>query len=845
MSLCLRRAPSVIVTAAFALAPHAALAYDWLQFGFDAQKSGNNTLERSLHRNNVGQLVLKWQVALPGNADGSAVVLDNVATAAGTTAVVYVNTREGHLLAYDTRNGNLLWSRQYPAGTCKINNGSSPCHMTTSPAIGPKRQFIYSYGLDGLVHKHQVADGVEIQNGQWPRVTTLKPYDEKHGGALAIATSGGKNYLYVVQGGYPGDRGDYQGHVTTIDLATASYKVFNVACSNLTIHIPHNSAQCSVVQNAVWARPGVVFHPALDRVFFATGNGVNTGVSGGSDWSESVLAINADGSGNAGKPVDSFTPVNHASLDAADADLGSTAPVILPSPAGSKITHLGMQGGKDGKLRLLNLANLSGQGVPGKTGGEIGAIINMPQGGLLLQQPAVWVNNADGSTWTFVATNSGAGIAALKVVVDGAGNPSLATQWQNTIAAGSPVVANNVLYATGDSVRAFDPVSGAQLWSTPRAGGSHFHSPIVVNGEVYVTDAANRLSAFARAGVGIGVDTHGASGTSSNTNAMLEPGESVSVDPSWTNRTAGTISLSGTATSLTGPAGATYSVSDPSAGYGSLAPGATGNCFTATGNCYRVSVSNPATRPALNWTVTLAETLSTGDPVSLRLHVGASFPDVPFTDSMYRPVETLLHNNVTYGFADGTFRPTATVPREISVIFVARGTVAPNGDLGIARSGLVPGPAGGSYACASGGTSLFSDLPPTNTGCKHVHALAALGVNVRFECTTPNGVCPTAGTTRATMAALIAGAAAGGDVNVPLVGSYNDTGSVRSYDCANTPGNSHFADVPPSHAACRYINYLWARGVVGGYADGTFRPASLVTRGHMAKFLSNGLGLSL
>jgi S-layer family protein/putative pyrroloquinoline-quinone binding quinoprotein len=818
-----------------------ALGYDWPQYNFDSQKSGNNTLERTIHRNNVGQLVLKWQAPLPGNPDGSVVVLENVVTAAGTTAVAYVNTREGHLLAYDTRNGTLLWSRQYAAGACRINNGASLCHMTSTPAIDPNRTFIYSYGLDGNVHKYQVGDGTEIFTGGWPQVATLKDYDEKHGGGLAIATAGGTSYLYVVHGGYPGDGGDYQGHVTTINLATGAQNVFNVACSDLTAHIPHNDPTCTVHQNAVWARPGIAYDASLNRVFFATGNGNYNAVR---NWSESILAISPDGTGSAGKPLDAYTPTNFAALDGADLDLGSTAPVLLPRVRGANVPHLAMQGGKDQKLRLVNLANLSGQGGPGHVGGEIGAVIDIPQGGVLLQQPAVWTNHLDGSVWTFVA--NGNGMSALKVVVDGSGNPSLATQWQNAIAMASPIVANNLVFATGGNVRAFDAVSGTQLWSTPRAGSAHFHSPVVANGELYVTDSANRLSAFALAGTGANVDAHSGTGTSSNVNAVLEPGESVEVEPGWKNLTSSTVTLTGAATAFAGPAGATYSIGDATASYGVIAAAGSANCFTATGNCYRVTVSNPPSRPALNWIATLSEMLSTNDPVSLRLHVGGSFPDVPVAHLFYRFIETLVYNSVTVGFSDGTFQPDTTSPRAASAIFTARGATAPNGDGGIPISGVVTAPPiTGPYDCVAGGTSLFPDLPPTAVGCKQFHLLANAGVSIGFQCATPGGVCPNADTTRSAMAVMIAGSMAGGDVFVPLIGTFSDTGVARSYDCAASPGNSHFPDVSPALTECRHVNYLWARGVIDGFVDGTFGPALTVTRGQMTKFIANGFKLPL
>src|SRR5437773_1831511 len=57
---------------AFAATCAPAFAYDWTQYNFDSRKSGNNTLERTIHRNNVGQLVQKWQVSTPGNQHASA-----------------------------------------------------------------------------------------------------------------------------------------------------------------------------------------------------------------------------------------------------------------------------------------------------------------------------------------------------------------------------------------------------------------------------------------------------------------------------------------------------------------------------------------------------------------------------------------------------------------------------------------------------------------------------------------------------------------------------------------------------------------------------------------------------
>jgi hypothetical protein len=396
----------------------------------------------------------------------------------------------------DARTGAQIWSHQYAAGSCRINGGSSVCYTTSSPAIDPNLLYVYSYGLDGKVHKYQVGDGTEIMTGGWPETTTLKGFDEKGSSDLSLATSaGGTTYLYMTNGGYPGDNGDYQGHVTAINLSDGTQKVFNALCSDQTVHFVEQpgTPDCSLhVQSAIWARVGVVYDSVTDHIFMATGNGDYTGNTGGHEWGDSVFSLNPDGTGGGGKPLDSYTPTNFAALQSSDADLGSTAPAILPAPGYSG--RLAVQSGKDAKLRLINLADLSGTGGPGHVGGEI-QLIDVPQGCQVLTALAVWVNPADSRTWVFVS--NGCGISGLKLSVSG-GVPSLASQWQKGNGGFSPLLADNVLYYAGNNViRALDPVTGNLLWSdTVKVGGNHWESPIVANGVLYITDQSSHLTAY-------------------------------------------------------------------------------------------------------------------------------------------------------------------------------------------------------------------------------------------------------------------------------------------------------------------------------------------------------------
>jgi PQQ-like domain len=518
---------AVAISAAFASMP--GLAYDWLQFGGNAQHSGNNTSETIITPANVSTLVSKFEATLPSVADGAPVFLEGVTTAGGVKNLLFVTTKDGWIVALDAQTGTSVWSHQNGPGTCKINNGSNVCYTTSSPAIDPNRLYVYSYGLEGNVHKYQVGDGTEIVTGGWPALATFKGYDEKGSSALSTATSGGVTYLYMTHGGYPGDNGDYQGHVTAINLANGAQKVFNAACSDQPAHMqPRNGTVlpiCPSGQNAIWSRPGVSYDAGTDRIVMGTGNsfpGTSGQYDGNANWSESVIALHPDGTGGtgviAGKPLDSYTPTIFASLDNSDSDVGSTAPAILPVPLTSAVQHLMVQGGKDAKLRLLNLQDLSTHHGPGTTGGEL-SVISVPQGGGVFSQPAVWVNPADSKTWIFVVNGSGA--SGVRLDFDMSNNPVLSPQWNNGQSGTSPVVANNMVFLIGGStVRALDPLLGTQLWSAARGGGTHWQSVIVANGRVFATDQAGHLDAFGlsagpAAPVVTGVvsrKTHGAAG---------------------------------------------------------------------------------------------------------------------------------------------------------------------------------------------------------------------------------------------------------------------------------------------------------------------------------------------
>ena len=167
----------------------AATAYDWPQFNGDAQHSGNNTHETLLSASNVASLTQLFQVTLPAVADSAPAVLTSVSTASGVHDLLFVNTRTGRLIALDAHTGATVWASQHAGTGCVGPAG--PCITESSPAIDPGRAYVYSYGIDGNVHRNDVATGAEISGGGWPEAATVKPDLEKGASALTVATSRG------------------------------------------------------------------------------------------------------------------------------------------------------------------------------------------------------------------------------------------------------------------------------------------------------------------------------------------------------------------------------------------------------------------------------------------------------------------------------------------------------------------------------------------------------------------------------------------------------------------------------------------------------------------------------
>ena len=447
---------------------------DWDQFSDAPHMTSFSTA-------NVHRAELRWRFKTPETVEGSPIFIQGAPTQMGPRNLVIVSTLNGRLIALDASRGTEIWSTDPPEG---------PRWTTSSPALDPNRLYVYGYCLDGFVHRYLVSNGSEAVGDGWPELITLKGDVEKGSSALSIATAAsGENFLYMTIAAYPepGDDGDYQGHLVSVNLDTGTQHIFNAACSDKEMHFVENgdaSTDCPALQAGIWARSGAVYDRRTDRLYITTGNGVFDAQRGGYNWASSVVALRPDGGTDRGTPLDSYTPSNFQELNDHDLDLSSTTVLPLQLPDGSDLPPLAVQGGKDGVLRLLDLSDLSGSGGPRHVGGEL-QLLSLPQRGYILTRPVSWLDKDR----TYLAVSNHEGISVLVLNTD-SGAPRLSPVWTASDWCTSPIYANGLLFCARSGVlTARVATTGEVLWTDTNVDSIHWQSPIAVGNNLYLADA--------------------------------------------------------------------------------------------------------------------------------------------------------------------------------------------------------------------------------------------------------------------------------------------------------------------------------------------------------------------
>jgi RHS repeat-associated protein len=150
------------------------------------------------------------------------------------------------------------------------------------------------------------------------------------------------------------------------------------------------------------------------------------------------------------------------------------------------------------------------------------------------------------------------------------------------------------------------------------------------------------------------------------------------------------------------------------------------------------------------------------------------FQDVPCADPERGWIERFYELGITSGCqaTPRLFCPNSTTPRWQMAVLISVAMVLPAGGT-VPASGTVSGV--GTYNCTSGGTSLFADVLPTDTGCKFIHYIYAQGVTIGCS-VTPRLFCPNDTTPHDQMEAFVS-RAWNGFGYVPAGATYTFRGS--------------------------------------------------------------------
>jgi hypothetical protein len=290
-------------------------------------------------------------------------------------------------------------------------------------------------------------------------------------------------------------------------------------------------------EGSIWQAGGGLISDGPRQILFTTANGTPTGEGDPPNGpgnkppegslAESVVRLQVQPEGHL-RAADFFSPFNNKELDKEDFDLGSAAPIALPSqyfgtPADPNLL---VQAGKKGEVYLLNRSNLGGMGQgPGETdkvieekglgeyGGVWGGFALWPGDGGYVYIPGVSKPATGQENFDY--------LRYFKYGVSG-GIPNLSVAATSTeqfgFGSGSPIVTSNgtasgsaVLWIThcpyvepnhceGAELWAYSavPVGGKlqRLWTAPLGFASKFSRPDVSGGHIYVGNHEGDIFAF-------------------------------------------------------------------------------------------------------------------------------------------------------------------------------------------------------------------------------------------------------------------------------------------------------------------------------------------------------------
>jgi hypothetical protein len=382
---------------------------------YDNQRTGQNTAETVLTPANVNSTAFGKLFAL--GVDGYVYaqplyVPGVVIPGQGTHNVLYVATEHDSVYAFDADTGGApLWWVTFlvngattlsPADVGNTQDIHPEIGITGTPAIDSSTNTLYvvantkeSGAFVYRLHALDIASGAEKFGGPM-ELTASAPGNAPDGNGTSVPFSAqweNQRPGLLLQGGYVyigfsshGDNPPWHGWILAYNETTlAQSGVWNTS--------PNGTG------NGIWSSGSGLAADTVGNMYISTGNGDDTvttpapAPSKTIDYGDSIVRLSL-ANGNP-TPTDYFTPFNQASLDAADADVGSGGVLVIPQDQTGPYPHILLEGGKSGKLYVLNRDQLTNDGSHYCNGctSDPEIIESVTSIGGLWSMPAYWNGN--------------------------------------------------------------------------------------------------------------------------------------------------------------------------------------------------------------------------------------------------------------------------------------------------------------------------------------------------------------------------------------------------------------------------------------------------------------------
>jgi outer membrane protein assembly factor BamB len=300
-------------------------AADWLTFGYDSQRSGWVFDEKILSTQNVLNLELRWKVRVKNepkalHALTVPLVASNLGTPQGIKTLVYVAGTSNVLFALDSKNGSLIWSKEFKSHAVPHYEvyWQCPQSITATPVIDKKNGTIYVITAEGVLYGLDLGTG-EIKFGPVQFVT---PFSKN----WSLNLVDGVLYTSVSQS----CSGDLLG-IYAMDVREPTRPV--------TRHLLTDLGGGA----GSWGRGGVTIGKN-GRIYAATGDGTFDPFT--QQYANSVLAVSLGDL----RLLDYFIPLNWRDVNRYDLDISCTSPVWFAD----RDYNLLAVGGKEGVVYLMD-----------------------------------------------------------------------------------------------------------------------------------------------------------------------------------------------------------------------------------------------------------------------------------------------------------------------------------------------------------------------------------------------------------------------------------------------------------------------------------------------------------